>query len=101
MVERCRLDSSRAPHTCTSRAGAGHTQRVWSGSKNGSLIGAIVCAVIAVLAGFGTLLALLSGTIMFLAPALCTVACIAFAVILFLNYRGLSRNEEIARGQRS
>jgi hypothetical protein len=73
----------------------------WSGSKNGSLIGAIVCAVIAVFAGFGTLLALLGGTIMFLAPALCMVACIAFAVILFLNYRGLSRNEEIARGERS
>jgi hypothetical protein len=73
----------------------------WSGSKTGSLIGAIVCAVVAVLAGLGTLLALLAGPIMFLAPALCMVACIAFAVILFLNYRGLSRNEAIARGDRS
>ena len=73
----------------------------WSGSKDGSLAGAIVCAVIAVGAGFGTLLALLSGTIMFLAPALCMIACAAFAVILFLNYRGLSRNEAIARESRS
>jgi hypothetical protein len=73
----------------------------WSGSRDGSLIGAIVCAVIAVFAAFGTLLALLSGTIMFLAPALCMVTCIAFAVILLLNYRGLSRNEAIAREQRS
>jgi hypothetical protein len=74
------------------------TGTVWSGSKNGSLIGGVVCAVIAVFAAFGTLLALLSGTIMFLASALCMVACIAFSVILFLNYRGLSRNEAIARG---
>ena len=81
--------------------GQGTPSTFWSGSKNGSLVGAVVCAVIAVLAGFGTLLALLSGTIMFLAPALCMVACIAFAVILLLNYRGLSRNEAIARGERS
>jgi hypothetical protein len=76
----------------------------WSGSKTGSLVGAIVCAVIAVIAvfaGFGTFLALLAGTIMFLAPALCMVACIAFAVILFLNYCGLSRNEAIACGDSS
>jgi hypothetical protein len=70
----------------------------WSGSKTGSLVGAVVCAVIAFFAAIGTLLALLSGTIMFLAPALCMVACIAFSVILFLNYRGLSRNEAITRG---
>jgi hypothetical protein len=73
----------------------------WSGSKTGSLVGAIVCAVIAVFAGFGTLLALLAGTIMFLAPALCTVMCIAFAIVLFLNYRGLNRNEAIERSRRS
>ena len=41
----------------------------WSGSKDGSLAGAIVCAVI--------------------------------AVTLLLNYRGLSRNEAIARESRS
>jgi len=73
----------------------------WAGSKNGSLIGAIVCAAIAVMAACGTLLAVYARTIMFLAPALCMVACIAFAVILFLNYRGLSRNEAIARLDRS
>jgi hypothetical protein len=73
----------------------------WSGSKTGSLVGAIVCSVIAVFSAFATLLALLAGTIMFLAPALCMVASIAFGVILFLNYRGLSRNEAIARGHRS
>lgn len=77
------------------------TSTFWSGSRNGSLVGAIICSVIAVFAAFGTLLALLSGTIMFLAPALCMVACLAFAVILFLNYRGLGRNEAIVRGHRS
>lgn len=72
----------------------------WTGSKDGSLIGAIVCVVVAVGAGFATLLALLAGTIAFLAPALCMVVCIGFAVLLFLNYRGLSRNEEITRSRR-
>ena len=82
-------------------SGQGTPSTFWTGSKNGSLIGAIVCAMIAVLAAFGTLLALLSGTIMFLARAFCMVVCLAFAVILFLNYRGLSRNEAIACGHRS
>jgi hypothetical protein len=69
-----------------------------SGSKNGSLVGAIVCAVIAVVAGFATLIALFSETVMFLAPALCSVACLAFSVILFFNYRSLSRAEDASRG---
>jgi hypothetical protein len=33
-------------------------------------------------------IAILSGTIMFLAPALCTIACITFAVISFSTIAG-------------
>jgi len=69
----------------------------WRGSKDGSLIGAILCGVFALVAFIATMLALLSGSITFLAPALATLAGLAFAVILFLNYRGLSRYEALRR----
>jgi len=72
----------------------------WTGNKNGSLVGAIVCSAVAIPAALATLLALLSGTIMFLAPAFCTLVCIGLAVLLFLNYRGLSRNERATSAPR-
>lgn len=61
------------------------------------MIGAILLAIVAGFALLGTLLAVLSGTIMFLAPAFAVVTCAAFSIVLFLNYRGLSRNEATAR----
>ena len=81
-------------------AGASQPSTFWRGSKDGSLIGAILCAVFAFVAFGATILALLSGSITFLAPALATLSGVAFAVILFLNYRGLARNEALRRRSR-
>lgn len=71
----------------------------WSGSKDGSLIGAILLAVIAIptffIAVFTTVTAGLVGAL----PGLAFLAFAAFAVILFLNWNGLRKNEQIRARQ--
>jgi len=75
------------------------TSTFWSGSKDGSLVAAILCAVLTIPSLLATVFALLSGSIMFLAPGLAFCVFVAFAIIMFLNWRGLSSNERIRREQ--
>lgn len=73
--------------------------KFWNGSKDGSLTAAIVLGCFAVVAFFGTLLALLAGPIAALAPGLAFLGSGTLSVVFFLNWNGLKRNEQIIRSQ--
>ena len=80
-----------AGNTAPQRAG------IWRGSKEGSLIVAILCVALTFPTGLAVVWGLLSGSIAFLIPGLAWLMFVAFAVLLFLNYFGLRRQEAAIR----
>ena len=69
----------------------------WRGSKEGSLIVSIFCALLTIPTGLYMLWALLSGSLAFLILFFALLLFVFLAVFLLLNFFGLRRQEAAAR----